>query len=899
MSLPLWVGPLVRGAVPEEFAEDLLADLEEGFHARGAGIRAWRWLLLELVRTPYVALWREARRRRGRRPRGSVRPGGGGNLSGAAAGLRIAARSLLRRPSYAAVSVVTLIVSVGSATLIFSVLEGVLLRPLPYAGGDRVYRLFATNQAWREAEQEVLRDSWDRLDLSREVIGALPGRVSGAEAVGGYMNMTARLDDGGHPPAQEQGAWLLPGFFHALELPPIHGRLPSDEEIAAGDAVVVLSGRLWSSRYGRDPDALGRSLSLDGVPHTIIGVLPSAFTVPSELARWWAPVPPDFDRGRADAAVFRGLLRLTEGADPSVAAESVQGVLDALAEENSVYADLGTRLVPLREEAVSDVEGGIRLLFLAVVVVVLIASVNLANLVVARGARRRGELAMRAALGASRGALIWAVMSETTLLCLIGGGLGVLVATTLLRPFLHVLTMATPGFPRMDNIGLNLTVLGFSFGVAVLTILLSGFFPALAASRRSPWEALQAGLRTGGGRATRRTQHSLLLVESALAITLLVTAGLLVRSALEVARMDPGYRAESVAYGSIRFPEGKYATPAEAEALGRALEARVGRLPGMVGTARTSSLPGLGGADGKLVWTPDQTSADGTLIWSSAVSPGYFEVMGIPLLEGRGFQQRDGPDDEQVAVVSELFAQRFFPEGDVVGRTVMIGTGTRFQGGAVAAEGSIALRIVGVVGDIRQLAVIMEPDAMLYRPIGQTSPSDLAMVWRTVGSPQLEAARSEIGAEDSSLLVADMGVLGRSMRRLVAPLRVRMILILSLAAVAALLTVVGIYGVVSHVVADQVHEIGIRIALGARAGGESARMVRQALRPVLVGAAIGLVGAWAASGLVESALFGVEPLDPSTYAAVLVLLGVSAALAAWFPARRAAAVDPMRVLTGE
>ncbi|HEX9887804.1 MAG TPA: ADOP family duplicated permease [Longimicrobiales bacterium] len=907
MTLPGWVRAFLRLALPREFVGDVLDDLEDGLARAGGRRAARRRLAGELLRTPYVGLWKQARRMRaaGTRRERLARERGFGmgwmtGTGGAGAELRVATRSLARRPIYGAVAILTLVASIGSATLIFSVLEGVLLRALPFEGGERVYRIFATNEAWRDADQEVLRNAWDRLDLTEDMVEALRGAIPGAEVLGAYHNATVRLEDG-LAPVRLNGAYILPGFFETLPMRPVLGRLPGEDETASGASVTVIGEGLWSSRYGRDPDVLGRSVTLGGRQATIVGVLPGNFGVPSELARWWAPLPPDFADGRTDAAVFAGLVRLDESADAAAAAEGVTRVGSALAEGNPTYASMGVNLQPFSELLVADVREGIRLLFFAVVAVVLIASVNLANLVVARGARRRSELAMRTALGASRASLVGTMLSETLVLCGVGGGLGVLAATQLLDPFLALLTWASPDFPRLDDVGLNGAVLLFATGVTVLTAVLSGLLPALAASQRSPWEALQQGRRSRGGRATRRTQRTLLAVEATLAMVLLTGAGLLTRSALHVASIDPGYDPEVVAYVGVQTSDGRYETPAEANALGEALEARLRRLPGTVSVARASALPGLGGADGKLFWPLGGSMETATVTWSTAVSPGYFEALGIPVVAGRAVTAADGPQDTPAVVVSELFARRFFGEEDPVGRTVMMGTGVRLEGGRVVADGQKETIVVGVVADVRQFAVIMEPEPGVYLPIAQTGGADPELILRTAGPPEevLEAARAEILAEDPALLITETDVLLRSMRRLMGALEVRMILVVALAGLAAFLTVVGIYGVVAYVVSDQVHEIGLRMALGARTGGESSRIVRHALAPVVAGGVLGLGGAWAASGLLEDALFGVEALDLPTYAVVLTLLVAAATLAAWLPARRAASVDPMRVLTEE
>lgn len=810
--------------------------------------------------------------------------------------VKVAVRALIGRPGYTVVMLATLIASVGSATLVFSVLEGVLLRPLPYAEADRIYRLYGTNPAWREAEQEVLRDSWDQLEVSRDVIEAVRTDVTGIESIGGVDPTDALWYDGGAP-ARLQGGWITPGFLSTLRLDPVLGRLPSDDEVTAGEPVLVLSESLWTRRYGRDPDILGRSVALDETTHTVVGVLSAAFDVPSSASEWWAPWGPDFAEGRTDIAVFEAYIRLAGDGDAAAVGERLHSAATGLAESNPGYRNMGVRTSRLDEEAVSDVRDGIHLLFLAVGVIVLIASVNLANLVVARGARRRPELAMRAALGADRGSLIWDTMAETVVLCVVGGTLGVLVATQLIDPFLALLTRAADAFPRTENVSVNGLVLAFALGVTLLTAVLAGLLPAIAASRRAPWEAMQGGRRTGG-RTARRTQYGLLTVEAGLAIVLLVIGGLLIRSAWHVVSVDPGFEAQSVAFISLETSSARYESEAEVEQLGGALEARMRRLPGVVSVARTTSLPALGSADGDLIWRTEQNADEGTLVWSSGVSGDYFRTVGIPLVSGRSFVPSDGEGAEPVVIVSELFAERFFPGEDPVGRSLKQGKGTRMEAGGVVADGEITMTVVGVVSDIRQLALVLEPDPMIYRPIAQAG-GEPHLVVRTTEPPRevLEAMRTEVLAEDPGLLIQEVDVLQRAARRVLGALGVRTVLLVALAAIAAFLTVVGIYGVVAYVVSDRVHEIGLRIALGARSSGETGRIVRFALRPIAVGAVLGVCGAWAATRLVEGSLFGVEPIDLPTFGTVVVVLLGVAAMGAWIPARRATAVDPMRVLS--
>lgn len=897
MRLPLPVRLWVRGIVPGEFAQDLEDDLEEGFGRRGRR-SAWVWVLEELVRMPYVRLWRQALRMRRAGTRREI-PMGGGGVGAWTTSLGLAVRGLLKRPSYAAVVILTLVVSIGSATVVFSVLEAVLLRSLPYEGSERIYRLYGTNDSWRIAEQEVLRHNWDRLDVSEDLARALKG-AEGLEAVGAARSSVERLEDGGTP-ERVSGARILPGFFEVFHLEPVLGRLPSRQEVESGDAVVVLGETLWSSRYGRDPAIVGRTVSLDGSPHTVLGVLPAAHGQPSEETLWWAPARPDFAEGRTNVAVFRAYLRAEPATDAELRREVVEAVVARLAESDPAYEEMGARIVRLSDETAAEVGDGIKLLFLAVIMVVLIACVNLANLVVARGARRKGELAMRTALGASRSSLVWHLMAETLVVCAVGGGLGLLVATQLLDPFVALLTWGDGSLPRADTVQVNGAVLAFAAGATLFTAILAGLGPALNASRQAPWAALQRGPRVRGGRATRRTQGALLLVEAGLAVALLVMAGLLTRTAVHVANVDPGYEPESMVYVTVSIPESRYEEGEDLAALAQRLEERLARIPGTDEVSRTTSVPGLGGASGDLVWRADETASQGVLAWSADVSPGYFEALGIPLVAGRGFTSEDLQGESRVAVVSELFAERYLPADDPLGRTFHVGEGTRMEGGRVVAEGEESLTVVGIVGDVRQLAVVMEPDAMFYRPATSGGAARLHLMLKVSGdaSSVLAAARAEIIREDPALIVEAADVLTRAMRRLLAALEIRMILIVSLAVLAAFLTMVGIYGVVAYVVSDQFPEIGLRMALGARAGGETARMVRQALGPVLLGALGGLGLAVPLTALLEDGLYGVGRLDPVTFAVALPLLAGVAAAAAWLPARRATSVDPMQVLSRE
>ena len=819
-------------------------------------------------------------------------------MSSAFAGLMIALRSLRKRPAYAAAAVLTLVASIGAATLVFSVLEGVILRPLPYPDADRLHFVYGTNETWREAEDELMRGAWESLNVTAGMVELWRSSAIDIDGIGGWIRYETHWNDGLTPAARPSGAWILRGFFSTLGVEPVLGRFPTDSEIVSGDAVLVIGERFWSTRYGRDPDVLGRTVTIEGRVFEIVGVAPASLAVPDERSAWWAPTGPDFDDGRTDSSIFEGVVRLSSGSTASTVEARMNEVVARMAEEDPAYASLGARLEPLRDRVVSEVSEGITFLFWSVTLIVLIASVNLANLVLVRASQRRGELAMRAALGASRRDLVWAMLSETLVVCAVGGGLGVLVATQVTDGFVAFLSQAIPDFPRADNVGLNPLVLAFALGTTGLTVVLAGLLPGLAASRRAPWEALRSSRRGGQGLGTRRTQRTLLFIEAVMAMLLLGTAGLFTRSALHVLSIDPGFDHESVAYLEIRPTDQRYPDDAAVTALIERLEQRLTAVPGVVAVGAAMAPPGMGGSQVTTARSDAGAGGGRPLVAINRVTPGYFDALGIRPLRGRVFGAGDGAGSDGVVLLSELMTTQLFGDEDPIGRTIHLGRGARFSGGEIVTEREDPVTVVGIVPDIRQVAIILEPTGLVYQPLAQVVPDEPSLVLRAEGRPEavLGAARTAVLEVDPALYIARAGSLEAGMQRLLAALYVRTGLIAALAVLACFLTIVGIYGVVAYVVSDQVREIGLRMALGARAAGEERRVVLHALKPVVVGSVLGLAGAWTVQSVAESGLIGVTAFDLPTYFVVLVTLSGASALAAWLPARRAAAVDPAEVL---
>jgi predicted permease len=786
--------------------------------------------------------------------------------------LRIGARSLARRPGFTLVVVVTLASSIGAATLIFSALEAVIARTLPYPRAERVVSLYGLNESWRDGDSQ-LREFWDRYPVSLDQLEAVRG-VPGLVAVGGVGTgeVVLRREDGARRIA---GASVTEGVFEALDVTPVLGRLPSTEELASSAGVVVVSHRLWTDALGRDPDAIGTELDVDGHPHTVIGVMPEGFFFPTPEQRLWTPLPEGFQREARALPVLLGVGRVDDGASIT----EVSGAVDARARSfggaDAARPAAGMRAVSRREEALGQVERGLSLFMGAVALVVVLAAVNLANLVLARASHRQGELAVRRALGGGRVDVAWTVMAEVLLLCLVG---------VLLGPFMAALSAVD--LLRGAEAQLNATVLAFASTTTVLAALAAGLPVAWRASRSRPATALRAGRRSGSSRATQRTQRLLLVTESGLAFVLLAGAMLLVRSVAAVSAVDPGYAMAGLHFVELHPSPDRYPSREDRNALYASVVREAARRVGGAATL-ASPLPTAGLSSVEPIRTEGTAaSAD---VAATRVGADFFEVVGLPLLLGRAFTAADGPDDPPVAIVDETLAHRLAPEGNALGRTVVVGRG----------DDERRATIVGVAGDARLLATPLAPDAQLYLAIEQFPSGSVAVLGRGGEEGGSARLRDAALAVDPDLVVGRAGSLVGMSRQVTAEIRVRAVLLAALAALAVLLAAVGIFGVVAHVVEERKREIGVRIALGALPAGESLRVTRSFLLTVGAGTLLGLGVALGASRVLASMLFEVRPLDPWSYAAAVVLFPAVGALAAWLPARRAARVDPMDVLNRE
>jgi putative ABC transport system permease protein len=801
--------------------------------------------------------------------------------------LRYALRTLRRSPGFALVAVLTLAVGIGLNTAIFSVVNGVLLRPLPFRDPDRLVRLHHVHP-----EKAPAGGAFSPQDLDD-----LRAASTGFESLAAYLHQpgeTAVNLTGGGEPRSVQAAYVSREFFPLLGVGAARGRtLRPDENVPGADRVAVLSDRFWRGRFNADPALLGKTVTLEGEPFTVVGVMPSDFAFPGREAEVWLPISLI---GEDDIPSERGLRwmevvgRLRPGTTRESALGAVNAVLRRLAAEHADTNEgwSAARMETLRDAIVGPVRPALLVLLGTVVLVLLVACANLANLLLARASAREREVAVRTALGAGRGRLVRQLLTESLVLSLLGGALGVALAVAGVRA---LLALSAGTIPRPDEVGVDGRVAAFALLLSLVTAALFGLVPAVRAARTATAETLRDGGRGGSERRGGRTRTALVLGQTAAAMVLLVGAGLLVNSFWRLVTVDPGFRAEKVLMASLDIPTERYDTRDRKNGYRNELIRRVGEIPGVVavGAAKTQPLrgggepyeftiPGRGGPDA--VMSP----ASGTMI----VSPGYFAALGIPVVRGRVFGPRDdAAGAPRVLVVSQATARRYWPGADPVGERVMLEE-TPFT-------------VIGVVGDVRSEGLAAEPQPTVYFPFAIAPRSGTQLFIRTTGDPQAVAAavRRAIHAADPLQPIAEIRTLRSAMADTVAQPRFFTILLSLFGTVAVFLAALGLYGVVAYSVARRTTEIGIRMALGARRGEVVAMVVRRSAWPTAVGIVAGAAAALVMSRWMASMLFQVRPADPATFAAAALLLALVTLLASWIPARRAASIEPTRALRGD
>jgi putative ABC transport system permease protein len=795
--------------------------------------------------------------------------------------VRYALRTSLRRPAFTVLVVCTLGLGIGANSAMFSIVNSVLLRPLPYERSDELVYIYGAFRGGNQASISPL----DFLDYRERqtVFASLAARTVFGNAV----------ISGGDRPVSVPASIATVNFFSTLGVQPILGRAFRPEEEQGEHNVVVLSNALWQQRYGQDPSILGRSVVIDGRPHTVIGVLPPVVdrTINAQV---WRPVPFGTDETAVRRFHFlRGLGRLAPGVTLAQAQRELDGIAKQLEQTYPENETWKLRLVPLQEVVVGDVGRTLIVLLGAVGLVLLIACGNVASLLLAHATARTGEMAIRTALGASRPRLVRQLLTESLVLGLTAGLVGLGLAYYLVE---IVRAAGADMVPRLAELALDRTALLFTFALSLATSVVFGLAPAVHAAKSSVSAALASLGKGSGSRTGVRSRNVLVVAQVAVSFVMLIVAGLLIRSLWQLQRVDPGFDPQRVFTADIMLPMARYQERAAADRFWSALTERVRAIPGVEAAAGTTLLPLRGGGDTyfHVDGRPPASDADKMNAMVAVVTDDYFETMKIAVKSGRTFTADDRADGPGVVLINERLARRLFPDGQAVGERVVVDFGKPFRG-----------EIIGVTSDVRIYGQANEAPDQMYFPVRQPGAgfgaARMRLVVRVQGdptaiTPQVRAALRELEPDVPLSSVEPMDdILSGSTRNV----RFRAGLLASFAGAAFLLAVIGLYGVLAYSVTRRSRELGIRIALGARSAEVFGLVVREGMLLVVTGVVLGLAGSFAATRLVAGMLFDVARSDFTVFLAVTLALLASGLVACVLPARRATKVEAVEALRSE
>lgn len=803
--------------------------------------------------------------------------------------LQFGCRTLWKSKVFTLVAVFTLALGIGANTVVFSVVNALLLRALPYPQAEQLaYVWTASPQKPNETASTSPHNFSDLRRYSQSFDSYFAFRYTSFALTGSGV------------PESYNGVAASGDFARTMGVTPVLGRLfTAEEDVPGNNRVAVISHNLWQRRFAGNPQIVGQTVQLNGEAHTILGVMPASFAFPNQNIDVWAPLALDLAQYQRGTSFLQGVARLKPGVTVAQAKTEANTVAQQIVRENSANVrELAFNVVPLRKQMYGQIERPLLVLFAAVVLVLLIACVNVANLVLGRATVRWKELSVRAAMGASRWNLMRLLLAESLVLGLLGGGLGLLLASYGLSAIVSFNADALP-----KGIGIDGFVVAFTVSVSVLTSVVFGLAPAWQASHTDLNQALRETSRTAAGAGRLRSMRSVLVVaEIGLSLVLLVSAGLLLKSFWKLVQVNPGFQPESVVTASVSLPRAKYQDEwQQADFFHRTL-AGLRAVPGVTHASAATSLPFQNSrqstsfsVDGR----PVPPNTDGPSADNHEIFPDYFQAMGIPLKAGRDFTEADDRTRPGVVIINERAAQLFFPGEDPLGKHLTIGSPEEEK---LYGNGrGVSREVVGVIGNTKLLELNAEFQPELYVPALQMPASNMTLAVRgNVPADQLiKGMRTAVQAVDAQQPIRRAQLLQTAIERSVAPQRFLALLLLVFAGVALVLALVGIYGVMSYAVAQRTQEIGIRMALGAQARDVLSMVLGQGMKLIGIGIGAGLLVSFFLTRLLKELLYEVTALDSQTFGGVTLLLVAVALLACFLPARRAAKVDPMVALRCE
>ncbi len=805
--------------------------------------------------------------------------------------IRYGVRGLLKRPGFAAIVIVTLALGIGANTVVFSVINAVLLRSLPFKDPETLILV------WGDIREKTSLKG--RNQVSATDVADFRSQNTVFEDVVTYSGWYPVLSEAGEA-ERVPGIQVGDGFFRVMKGIPILGRVFTPEEQEDGkDFVIVLGYGLWQRRFGGDPNVVGKKILFNARPYTVVGVMgPDFHPLPSTLVdpegQFYRPVAEAYDESQRSGRHLRAIARLKPGVTLENAQSEMTVIAQRLERDHPLHnKGYGIHLVPITEDTIGLIGKALLIAFGAVVFVLLIACANVANLLLARASARQKEITIRAAIGAGRMRLLRQLLTESMLLAVFGGAFGLLLATWGTSVVERLGSHINPTF---NNIHIDSLTLLFTAGVAIATSLIFGLAPAWQVSRPNLAETLKEGGRSSGGSAGHnRLRSGLVIFEVAMTLVLLVGAGLLIRTVARLSKVDKGFNAENVLAMNLGLPSAKYPKPENSiEFFKQAIE-RIALVPGVKAVGITSVLPLSNNFDGRSLVVEDHPRPEGEEMSGDlyVATPGYLRAMEISLLKGRPITDQDTKDTPQIALINQTMATQLWPNDDPVGKRI------KFPGNEKNPQPWRT--VIGIVNDVSQYSLDHKPPMQIYLPHAQFPNSFVTFVIKTTGDPAsyTAAVRNQILSVDRDQAVFKITTLEELTGESILLRRFFMMLLSAFAVTALVLAAVGIYGVMSYVVTQRTHEIGIRMALGAQLRDVRKMVLHGGMKLTVLGIAIGLAGSFALTRLVSSLLFEVSTTDATTFSAMSVALMFIALMGCYLPARRATRVDPLEALRGE